>query len=323
MKKLGVALLALMLSGAAFADKKVHEELVEKYKPEQVTDHVWVIHGPTGFPSKENGGFMNNPGFVVTEEAVAVIDPGSSAHIGRAVLKQLRTITDKPVTHVFTTHVHGDHWLGNVAFKEDNADAKFYGHPAMIEKANGGDADTWLELMDSMTEGATEGTEAVIATEALENGQELKVGDVTIKAHIGEGKAHTATDVMYEVVEDKVIFTGDNINNKRIVRMDDGSFPGSVSAAEHALSLGVEKVVPGHGMTTGPSVLKYYRDYLDTVYSSVKELRDDMEAFEMKPEIEKKLKAYEDTKFTEWEGYETELGKHISLSVTEAEMEDF
>lgn len=299
-------------------DKKIHQDLLDNYKPEQVSEHVYVIHGPMGYPGKDNQGFMNNPGFIVTDQEVAVIDPGSSSAIGRAVLAHVRKVTDKPITKVFTTHVHGDHWLGNEAFKEENPDVKFHAHPAMIEEAQNGAAAEWIGTMNSMTENATAGTEAIIPTEALENGQEIAVGDLKLKAHIIEGKAHTATDVMYEVVGEKVLFTGDNINNKRIVRMDDGSFVGSIKAAEVALTLDVDKVVPGHGPSGSKNTLTYYRDYLSKVYNSVKEMREDMEAHEMKPKIEAQLADYKD-----WTGLEEELGKHISLSVLEAEQEDF
>jgi glyoxylase-like metal-dependent hydrolase (beta-lactamase superfamily II) len=311
--------LLLSLGLNAGADSKpVHQDLLDKHKPEKISEHVYVIQGPTGYPNKENQGFMNNPGFIVTDKEVAVIDPGSSAAIGRAVLAHIRKVTDKPITQVFTTHVHGDHWLGNQAFKEENPDVKFFAHPTMIEEATNGAAAEWISTMDTMTEKATAGTEAIIPTEVLVNAQEIKVGDLTLKAHIIEGKVHSATDVMYEVVGEKVLFTGDNINNKRIVRMDDGSFVGSIKAAEHALTLDVDKVVPGHGPTGSKNTLTYYRDYLSKVYSSVKEMRNEMEAHEMKPKIAEKLADYKD-----WQGLDEELGKHISLSVLEAEQEDF
>ncbi|OQX05736.1 MAG: hypothetical protein BWK73_32695, partial [Thiothrix lacustris] len=286
------------LSLNAWGDSKpIHQNLLDKHKPEKISEHVYVIQGPTGYPNKENQGFMNNPGFIVTDKEVAVIDPGSSSAIGRAVLAHIRKVTDKPITQVFTTHVHGDHWLGNQAFKEENPDVKFFAHPTMIEEATNGAAAEWISTMDTMTEKATAGTEAIIPTEVLANGQEIKVGDLTLKAHIIEGKVHSATDVMYEVVGEKVLFTGDNINNKRIIRMDDGSFVGSIKAAEHALTLDVDKVVPGHGPTGSKNTLTYYRDYLSKVYSSVKEMRNEMEAHEMKPKIAEKLADYKD-----WQG---------------------
>ncbi len=315
---LSTSLLVGMSLNVGADAKKVHQDLLDKYQPEKVSEHVYVIHGPTGYPNKENQGFMNNPGFIVTDKEVAVIDPGSSAAIGRAVLAHIRKVTDKPITQVFTTHVHGDHWLGNQAFKEENPAVKFYAHPAMIEEAKNGAAAEWIDTMNSMTEKATEGTEAIIPTEVLTDGESFDLGGLTLKAHLIEGKAHTDTDVMFEIPEEKVLFTGDTINNKRIVRMDDGSFAGGIKAAEYALTLDVDKIVPGHGHSGGRNVLAYYRDYLSKVYSSVKKMREDMEAHEMKPKIEAQLADYKD-----WQGMNEELGKHISLSVLEAEQEDF
>lgn len=307
------------LSASVWAeDRKINQDLLDNYQPEQVAEHVYVIHGPTAYPSKQNQGFMNNPAFIVTDKEVTVIDPGSSSAIGRAVLAQIRKITDKPVNKVFTTHVHGDHWLGNQAFQEDNPKVKFYAHPNMIEEAKNGAAAEWVSTMDSMTENATAGTEAVIPTEALTDGDSFDLGGLTLKAHLITGKAHTDTDVMFEIPEKKVLFTGDTINNKRIVRMDDGSFAGGVKAADYAMSLDVDKIVPGHGHSGGKNMLAYYRDYLSKVYNSVKKMREDMEPFEMKPKIEAELTDYKD-----WPGYQEELGKHISLSALEAEQEDF
>ena len=304
--------------GSMADDKPIHQALLKDFKPQSVSKQVYMIQGPIGYPNKDNQGFMNNPGFIITDKEIAVIDPGSSAAIGRAVLAHIRKISDKPINKVFTTHVHGDHWLANQAFKEANPDVKFYAHPTMIEEAKNGAAQTWLENMDTLTGDATKGTEAIIPTEALSHGQEIAVGDLKLKAHIIEGKAHSATDVMYEVLGEKVLFTGDNINNKRIVRMDDGSFVGSIKAAEHALTLDIDKVIPGHGGLGSKNTIGYYRDYLSKVYNSVKDLRESMAAHEMKPQVEAKLADFKD-----WQGYKEELGKHISLSIQEAEQADF
>lgn len=320
LKKTVAAMLLVGLSAGVFAaDKPVHKDLLENRPPQKLTDHVWMIEGPMAFPTPENEGFMNNPGYIVTDDSVVVIDPGSSTAIGRAVVAHIQKQTDKPITHVFTTHVHGDHWLANEAIKEAFPEAKFFGHEQMIELAKAGEAENWLNNMETLTEGATKGTVAVIPTEALEHEQVFEIGGVTINAHLAQEKAHTTTDVMYEVVGDKVLFTGDNINHLRIVRMDDGSFLGNIAAADYALGLDVEVIVPGHGPRGDKETLKSNREYLTTLYEAVKEMReDDLEAFEMKPLIAEKLAG-----FKGWVGFEDELGKHISLSVLEAEEEDF
>jgi glyoxylase-like metal-dependent hydrolase (beta-lactamase superfamily II) len=295
-----------------------HHGVAESYQAKKVAEHTYVIHGPLEVPNEKNAGFMNNPAFIVGEKAVAVIDPGSSVQIGRGVLMQIKKISDKPVTMVFNTHVHGDHWLGNHAFVEANPDVKIYAHPKMIAAAEAGEAEAWIKNLSKLTKGATDGTKASIATEALEDGQIVKLGKLSIKAHLGE-HVHSKTDAMFEFVEDKVLFTGDNVTAKRIPRMDDGSFQGSITTIAKALELDVEKVVPGHGETGGKTVLSAYKTYLSTLYESVKTLSDEgLEDFEMKEKVAEKLQDY-----TDWAGFDKELGKHISLAILEAEQAAF
>ena len=296
----------------------IHETLLNSYKAEKIADHTYVIHGPLEVPNKKNAGFMNNPAFVISDKAVAVIDPGSSVQIGKALLKHIQKITDKPITTVLNTHVHGDHWLGNQAFFESNPDVKIYAHPKMIEDAKAGDAEQWISMLSKMTDGATDGTKAIIPTQALEDGQVISLGDISIKVYLSK-HAHTKTDAMFEVVEDKTLFTGDNVTYKRIPRMSDGSFRGSITVINKALENDFEKVVPGHGATGGKEVLEAYKKYLSTIYETVKVLAEEgLEDFEMKDAIVEKLVEYKD-----WSGFEDEIGKHISLAVLEAEQAEF
>lgn len=297
---------------------RFHQDLLGKYAPEKVADRVYVIHGPTEMPTPENAGFMNNPGFIVGSESVVVIDPASSVQAGRSIVQRVKEVTDKPISHVFVTHVHGDHWLGNQAIQEAFPEAKFYAHPKMIEMAKHGEADMWVNMMMNLTDNKTAGTEAVIPDQVLAHVDELKVGDITIRAHF-TGHAHTVTDVMFEIVEDKVLFTGDNITYKRIARMTDGNFEGNIAAANYGLDLPIEVVVPGHGPTGGKEVLTSFKNYLEVVYGSAKEMMDEgLEAFEMKDAVIAKLPEYQ-----EWPGFSDEVGKHISLAVTELEAASF
>ncbi len=289
------------------------------YPTKKVAEHTYVVHGPTERPMASNKGFMNNPGFVVTETGVVVVDPGSSVQIGRELVARIKEVTDKPITHAFASHVHGDHWLGNQALLEANPKIKIYAHPKMIEEAQAGKAEEWVDLMDNLTEGATKGTVPKIPTEALKDGQEIKIGGITFRTWLSD-VAHTHTDAMIEVVEDGVLFTGDNLTWKRMPRMDDGSFRGNVATIERAMKMdGIKVVVPGHGMTGGKDILTPYHDYLATVYAEAARLMEEgLEDFEMKDEIREKVGA-----FADWSGFDTELGKHISLSVLEAEQAEF
>lgn len=291
---------------------------VPDYPAEKLSDHVWVIHGPTELPNPGNKGFMNNPAFVITGAGVAVIDPGSTLESGRMVLRQIRKVTQQPVTHVFASHIHGDHWLGNQAIREEYPAARYYAHPVMIEQANAGEAENWVKIMDQLTEGASKGTEAVIPDQPLTDGQEIKVGDVTFRVYLTDW-AHTRTDAMIEVVEDSLLATGDNALYQRIGRMDDGSFRGNLAACQQAHGLQLQHYIPGHGPSGGPEVIKPFCNYLQVLYEKVAELYDEgLSDFEMKDTVVESLSAFQD-----WPGFEDEVGKHISLALLEVEQAEF
>ena len=291
---------------------------VPDYQADKISDHVYVIHGPTDTPNPQNLGFMNNPALVIGSDSVMIFDPGSSLESGRMVLRQLRKLTDKPVTHVFNSHVHGDHWLANQSIREQYPNAKYYAHPEMIKRAKEGEAANWIKNMMAMTDGATEGTVALIPEHALSDGQEITSGELTVRVHIVPA-AHSHTDAMFEVVEDSLLYTGDNVTYQRMPRFDDGTFRGSLAACDYALALGLKHYVPGHGPSGGPEVVESFRDYTRTLYQMAGELYDQgLTDFEMKPQIVEALGDYRD-----WTSFDQFIGRTISLAVLEAEQAAF
>ena len=219
------------------------------------------------------------------------------------------------MTTVYTTHIHGDHWLGNQAILEAWPKALLVAHPDMIAKAQAGEAQSWVNTMSRLTQGYTEGTRAVIPTLATADGTTTKIGNRVFTVH-SSNDAHSKTDIMIEV-DNGVLFTGDNVLNKRVARMDDGSFVGTIKEIDRALSLPVKVIVPGHGKTGGREVLTAQKAYFQTLFDAVKTEYDlGKSDFEMKPVILKKL-----GKFKHWHGFDAALGKHVSLAVLEIEQQ--
>lgn len=261
---------------------------------------------------------MNNPGFVVTKTGVVVIDPGSTVQVGRMVLKQIKTITNKPVTHVLNTHIHGDHWLGNQAFAEAFPKVVIMAHPDMIKRAKAGAAKQWVSLMSKATGGATDGTRAVIPNKEISDKYTFKTGGVQFRIY-APTKAHSFTDIMIEVIEESVVFLGDNVLYKVIPRMDDGTFKGNALACQIALDIGANTYVPGHGPSGNKDIITPYMNYLKIVYREVgKHYEAGLADFEMKQQVLLKLQDY-----FSWSRFKGELGKHISLAVLEYERDEF
>jgi cyclase len=60
----------------------------------------------------------SNSVFLVTADGVLVIDTRTHPVEGRDLLDRIRKVTDKPIRWVINSHFHGDHHMGNPAFKE-------------------------------------------------------------------------------------------------------------------------------------------------------------------------------------------------------------
>jgi cyclase len=116
MKNVLFLLAAAWLAGSAFAGhmEGVAPSQVRQPEPpslKQVAPDLYFFYNDRS----------SNSAFLVTDAGVLVIDTGQHPADGRALLERIRKITDKPVKWVINTHAHGDHFLGNPAFRDAGA----------------------------------------------------------------------------------------------------------------------------------------------------------------------------------------------------------
>src|ERR1700722_4033772 len=83
------------------------------YSFEKIADGVYYA---TSDGPMATGG--NHP-IIVNDRDVLVVDDGTTPAAARALLEDLRMITDKPVRWVVNTHFHYDHTDGNSVFGPD------------------------------------------------------------------------------------------------------------------------------------------------------------------------------------------------------------
>lgn len=286
----------------------------------KVTDRCYYFLAQDGEPSPANQGFFSNPGFIVTSEGVMVVDTGGSLQIGEMLVRQIKTVTDKPVVKVINTHIHGDHWLGNQAFVDAYPDVEIYSHPKVIQQVKDGAGEFWVGFMSRNTNNATAGTAVTPPTKELHGGETIKMGDTSFKVHY-LGKVHTDSDLAIEVVEEKILYSGDMMM-RRVANMADGSFPGSISALKELEKMDIKTFIPGHGLHDGKALVEEQKEFFEVIYNTVGKYYDEgLSDFEIKPKIE--AHPFMQKVGSKWPGYEHTIGRFVSDAYQEFEMNLF
>ncbi len=319
----GLSVAPLSWSSRVFAE----EEMVVEGPPmpdipaTRITDDVYVIVSPWGFPSEENQGMMSNVTFVITEKGVVIIDSGASLQIGRMAIRQIRKFTDKPIVAIFNTHYHGDHWLGNHAFVDENPDVPIYAHERTASAIRSNQGDFWKSLMERSTGDAIAGTVVTPPNEVVGHGDELEFGDTTMRVHF-YGTAHTPSDISIEIVEKGIVHVGDIAMNNRIAFMDDGSFLGTFKAFDKLEEAVPDAFwIPAHGFPAY-ELIERNRILFEGIYESAEKAVNEMASpDEVKDYVLEDERVQEMAPYVD--GFDENIGKYASLAYLEAEAAAF
>lgn len=214
----------------------------------QITDGAWAIVGPLEQRNPQN--LANNAtfGVVVTDAGVVLIDPGGSYKGAAAIDALIKTITDKPVTHVINTGGQDHRWLGNGYFKERGA--TIIASSAAVEDHKARVDDQFFGLTNLIGEDALAGTVDVYADTTFNETMDLTVGGVKFTLrHIAA--AHTPGDAFVWLADRSVLFSGDIIYVARMLGVGSQSSAATWLDAFAAIeALNPKYIVPGHGPVT-------------------------------------------------------------------------
>jgi cyclase len=268
------------------------------YQFEKIADGIYYA---TSSSPMATGG--NHP-IIINDRDVVLVDDGTTPAAARALLEDMKRITDKPVRWVVNTHFHYDHTDGNSVF---GPDVEIIGHeyvrhaiadldvihreplktalsnmPIQIEsfKKQLGDvkdpgqratlekqlAATQLDLEELKMLKPTPPTMSYSSKMTLYRGQrEIQL--------LFLGRGHTQGDTVVFLPKERIVCTGD-LMESRLAYMGDAMFDEWVTTLDALKELDFGTVLPGHGVPFHEkSLITAFQGYLKDFTSKVAELR--------------------------------------------------
>lgn len=234
---------------------------------EEIAPGVFVHQGVHEEFGEHYHGDIANIGFIIGEEAVAVVDSGGSYQVGLALRAAIRARTDKPIRYVINTHVHSDHIFGNAAFEQDGAE--FIGH-AQLPRAMRLRAETYEANLSAMLGAAAQGSRMVMPTRTVEKERLIDLGHRRLRL-VAWPAAHTDHDLTVLDERSGSWWLGDLLFVDRTPSVD-GDVPGWLRVMDDLSVMPAARVIPGHGpvVTDKNTFIGKQRRYLQVLLDDLR-----------------------------------------------------
>jgi len=246
----------------------------------------------------------SNDVVIVNDNDVLLVDAGVTPAVARALVQDVKLLTDKPVRWVVNTHFHYDHTDGNSIF---GPEVQIIGHKyvrdAMLnldvlhrepfktaQASLPGQIETLKKQVSAETDAQKRATlqQQLAATEAEQKQfAEIKPTPPTmtyassLTLHRGQreirllflGRGHTPGDTVVFLPKERIVCTGD-LMESRLAYMGDGIFDEWITTLDAVKKLDFATVLPGHGVRFHEKALiTAYQSYLKDLTEQVMKLR--------------------------------------------------
>lgn len=242
------AALALLMAVGSVTATAAEETLGQVLPPpQQVSDYVYAWIGPLGGPDKRNQSYRMNLVFVVGSEA--------------------------PVKYDVNTNSQPHRFMGNEAFRRAGADIIAHRESAQRMEAQGGNFAAAVENSLELAEGSI--TIPKKPDTIIDSDLRLELGGVNINLR-NLGSAHTPAQLVAEIPEDGIVYTGDILYAQRLLSvLPDSDIKSWIEAFDTLKQFGQMTFIPGHGE---PARLEAFdfptRQYIGLLYDHMTRMVD-------------------------------------------------
>lgn len=214
--------------------------------------------------------FGANTGIIIGREGIVVVDTLVSAREAKRFIKDIRSVSKKPIRYVINTHHHLDHAFGNSEFVKLGAAvvAQENDRKEMERSA----AETLKNIKGyGLTPQDMKGTKPAYPTVTYSERMTIDIGGERIEL-IHARHCHTGGDTLVYLRDKKVLFAGDILFTDYHPFIAEGNIEEWVRQLDEIASMDVEKIIPGHGPVSGKKDVQSMKEYIIAFDRMAKEL---------------------------------------------------
>ncbi len=201
-----------------------------------------------------------------------IVDAQATPRLANKVIEHIRGVTDKPIKHVVLSHYHAVRVLGASAYKASEVIMSEAAR-AMVAERGQEDWDSEFARFPRLFEGHESIPGLTWPTQTFSRRMSLYLGKRRVDL-MWLGRAHTAGDIVANVPDANVMFTGDIVEYKSACYCGDGHFhdwPGTLEAIRRfspdAIAPGRGDALMGEGRVN--EALDLTADFVNATYQSV------------------------------------------------------
>ncbi len=186
-----------------------------------------------------------NSGIIIGDESVMVIEAQATPRLANLVIEKVRSVTDKPISHVVLTHYHAVRVLGAAAYRAPNIIMTDRAR-AMVAERGQEDWDSEFERFPRLFEGHESIVGLTWPTTTFSDQMTVYLGKRRVDLMF-LGRAHTAGDCVVHVPDQNVMFSGDVVEYESACYCGDGHFADWPTTLEAIRRFDVDAIAPGRG----------------------------------------------------------------------------